>query len=202
MEYKNFEFRNKSFHTLLFVLAVVLQYRLHLCWGAPVTVSTVGAVEDDINSNTTIINGTLTATAAASSSEELGDEFAWCLSDVISAHCQIEIVLSQIFSTPTSLQITKIWFKLIAQHLKIYLKTKHIKKYENGYQFSYSTSLLGERVPSVVISGTLILMNVATLLDIGHYSFIDSKEVQLRKREDVLPNEWIFVERYYSRDNK
>ena len=76
MEYKNFEFRNKSFHTLLFVLAVVLQYRLHLCWGAPVTVSTVGAVEDDINSNTTIINGTLTATAAASSSEELGDEFA------------------------------------------------------------------------------------------------------------------------------
>ena len=70
------EFRNNAFHTLLFVLAMVLQYRLHLCWGAPVTVSIVSAVEDDINSNTTIINGTLTATATVSSSEEQGDEFA------------------------------------------------------------------------------------------------------------------------------
>ena len=73
----NFEFKTKSFHTLLFVLAMVLQCRLHLCWSAPVTVSTVNAsaLEDDINSNATI-NGTIATLPTSSTSEEQGDEFA------------------------------------------------------------------------------------------------------------------------------
>lgn len=74
------KFRSKEFHTLLFLVAVVLQYRVHVCWGAPVAMdsgSTVApsAVEDKTN-GTTINCTTAASIDTISSSEEQGDEFA------------------------------------------------------------------------------------------------------------------------------
>ena len=77
------QFRSKEFHyTLLFVLAVVLQSRVYLCWGAPVVTSPAGstvapsAMDIEGSNDTTTTCTTATVNTTVSSSEEQGDEFA------------------------------------------------------------------------------------------------------------------------------